>query len=104
MPALAMMPSASTVSSVENLNAPAVEATYLKDSPRRLTLVFALVLAAARTSAKCPLSDALRPKAVSASVTMSEVVAKSSPEAAARFIMPSMPLSISAVFHPAILM
>lgn len=64
MHALAMRPSASTVSSVENLNAPAVEATYLNDSPRRLTLVLALVLAAARTSAKWPLSDALRPKAV----------------------------------------
>ena len=47
-------------------------------------------------------SDADRPNAVSASVTISEVVARSSPEAAARFIIPSIPSSISAVFHPAI--
>ena len=32
---------------------------------------------------------------------MSEVVARSSPDAAARFIMPSMPFSISSVFQPA---
>ena len=41
-------------------------------------------------------------KAVRASVTISEVDAKSSPEAAARFIMPSIPLNISLVFQPAI--
>ena len=68
------------------------------------TFVFALLEAAARISAKCPESAADSPKAVSASVTMSEVVARSSPEAAARFIMPSMPESISEVFHPAIAM
>ena len=41
-------------------------------------------------------------KAVSASVTISEVVAKSSPEAAAKFITPSIPESMSSVFQPAI--
>ena len=69
-----------------------------------LTFVFALEDAFARISAKCPLSPAFIPNAVSASVTMSEVKAKSSPDAAARFIMPSMPLIISPAFQPAIAM
>ena len=77
-------------------------AQYLKVSPIMETLVLALLLAAARISAKCPESAAVSPKAVSASVTMSEVLAKSSPEAAARFMMPSMPDNISEVFQPAI--
>ena len=37
-------------------------------------------------------------------MTISEVVAKSSPDAAARFMMPSMPSSMSPVFQPAIAM
>ena len=102
IPAFAIKPSASAVSSQENPKAPAIGAQYLKDSPSMETLVFALELAAANTSAKCPLSDAVNPKAVNASVTISEVVAKSSPDAAARFIMPSIPDSISFVFQPAI--
>ena len=68
------------------------------------TFVFALEDAAARMSAKWPESLAESPKAVKASVTMSEVVAKSSPEAAARFMTPSIPSSISSVFQPAIAM
>ena len=102
IPAFAIKPSASAVSSQEKPKAPAIGAQYLKDSPSMETLVFALELAAANTSAKCPLSDAVKPKAVSASVTISEVVARSSPLAAARFIMPSIPESISFVFQPAI--
>ena len=58
--------------------------------------------AAARTSAKCPESDACNPIAVRASVTISLVVARSSPDAAARFIIPSIPFSMSSVFQPAI--
>ena len=69
-----------------------------------LTLVLELELAAASTSANRPASAALSPKAVSASVTISEVDARFSPEAAARFIMPSRPPSISLVFHPAMAM
>ena len=42
------------------------------------------------------------PNAVIASVTISETLARSSPEAAARFITPEMPFSISFVSHPAI--
>ena len=104
MPALPISPIASAVSSAENPKAPAMGAQYLKVSPIMETLVFALELAAARISAKCPESAAVRPKAVSASVTISEVLARSSPEAAARFMMPSMPESISEVFQPAIAM
>ena len=98
----AIRPRARETSSMEYFKAPATGATYLKDSPIIPTLVFAFALACARTSAKCPESDACSPKAVKASVTMSEVVARSSFEAAARLIMPSMPFSISSVFQPAI--
>ena len=73
-------------------------------SPIMETLVFALLDAAARMSEKWLESFAESPNAVSASVTMSEVVARSSPDAAARFIMPSRPSIMSCVFHPAIAM
>ena len=99
-----MSPRASEVSSAETPKAPATGAAYLKDSPSIATLVLALEDAAARMSAKWPESLAERPKAVNASVTMSEVVARSSPEAAARLMMPSIPSSISSVFQPAMAM
>ena len=104
IPAFAIRPMASAVSSTEKPREPAIGAAYLNVSPIMLTLVLALDDAAARTSAKWAESEAVRPKAVKASVTMSDVVAKSSPDAAARFIMPSMPESISDVFQPAIAM
>ena len=63
------------------------------------TLVFALEEAAARISAKCPESAADKPKAVRASATISEVVARSSPDAAAMFMMPSIPFSIREVLY-----
>ena len=85
-------------------NAPATGAAYLNVSPIIETLVFALLDAAARTFAKWVESDAASPIAVSASVTISEVVARSSPDAAARSMIPSIPDSISCVFHPAIAM
>ena len=66
--------------------------------------MFALDDAFASTSAKCPESSAFRPNAVNASVTMSDVVARSSPDAAARFMMPSIPFSMSPVCQPAIAM
>ena len=102
IPALAIRPIASAVSSAENPNAPAIGAQYLKVSPIMETFVLALLDAAARISAKCPESYAVKPKAVRASVTISEVVARSSPEAAAKFITLSIPESISSVFQPAI--
>ena len=104
IPALAINPIASAVSSAEKPNAPAIGATYLNVSPIISTFVFALELAAANTSAKCPLSAAVSPNAVRASVTISDVTARSVPDAAARFITPSIPASISPVFQPAIAM
>ena len=79
-----------------------VSGAYLDKDGIIPTFVLELDDAAARTSAKCPESDACNPIAVRASVTISEVVARSSPDAAARFMMPSMPFSISSVFQPAI--
>ena len=102
IPAFAIKPIATAASSAEYPIAPQIGAAYLNVSPIIETFVFALVDAAARISAKCPESFALNPNAVNASVTMSEVVARSSPEAAARFITPSRPSIMSCVFHPAI--
>ena len=102
IPALAIRPSATDVSSAEIPSAPATGAAYLNDSPIMETFVLALLDAAARTSAKCEESSADSPKAVRASVTISDVVARSSPEAAARFMIPSIPESMSSVFQPAI--
>ena len=52
IPAFAIRPIASAVSSAEYPIAPAIGATYLKVSPIMETFVFALLLAAARISAK----------------------------------------------------
>ena len=104
IPELAIRPIAVAQSSAENPREPATGATYLNVSPIIETLVFALDEAFANISAKCVESFADNPNAVSASVTMSLVVARSSPEAAARFIIPSIPPSISPVFQPAIAM
>ena len=101
IPEFAIRPIATAVSSALYPNAPATGATYLNVSPSMATLVFALELAAARISAKCPLSAAVIPNPVRASVTISEVKARLSPEAAAKSMIPLMPLSISSVFHPA---
>ena len=65
-----------------------------QDSPIMETLVFALAADCANTSEKCAASLAFKPNAVSASVTISLVVPKSSPDAAARFRIPSIPSSI----------
>ena len=104
IPAFAIRPMASAVSSAEKPSAPAIGAQYLNVSPIMLTFVLALEDAAARISAKCPESAADRPKAVNASVTMSDVVARSSPLAAARFMIPSIPEIMSFDFHPAMAM
>ena len=63
IPSFAMRPSATEVSSALIPREPATGAAYLKDSPSIETFVFALVLAAARISAKCPESFADRPNA-----------------------------------------
>ena len=102
--ALAISPRARETSSTEYPIVPARGATYLNDSPNIATLVFAELEAFARTSAKCVLSEAFKPKAVSASVTISDVVARSRPSAAASDIIPSIPLSIDSVSQPAMAM
>ena len=102
MPAFAIRPMATPTSSILYFSVPASGATYLKVSPIMLTLVFEFVAACAKTSAKCPESDAFSPNAVKASVTISETLPSSSPDAAARSITPLTPCSISGVFHPAI--
>ena len=104
IPLLAIRPVATAKSSTEYPMAPAAAPAYLKVSPIISTLVFALAEAAAITSAKRPLSAAVCPKAVRASVTMSDVVARSAPEAAARFMIPLMPLVMSSAFQPAMAM
>ena len=104
MPALAIRPIASATSSTLYLREPANGATYLNVYPISPTLVFALLDAAANTSANLPESFADIPNAVSASVTISDTLAKSSPEAAARSIIPLIPFSISVSFQPAIAM
>ena len=71
-------------------------------SPIIDTFVFALDEAAAKTSANLPDWSAAKPNAVMLSVTISDTIPKSSPDAAARFITPSRPFSISSVFQPAI--
>ena len=102
IPLFAIRPRAIATSSTEYPSDPATGATYLNDCPIIETLVFALVAAEARISENRPASDADRPNAVSASVTISDVVPSSSPDAAARLMIPSIPLSISSVFQPAI--
>ena len=102
IPALAMSPVATATSSIENPKAPATGAAYLNVSPIMDTFVFAFVDAAARTSAKCPESFAVRLNADRESVTMSEVVARSRPSAADSDMIPEMPSIMSSVFHPAI--
>ena len=98
------VPHAKEVSSTLYFMAPATGATYLNDSPSMPTFVFELADAFARTSEKCPASFAFSPKAVKASVTISEVLARSSPEAAARLIIPDIPAVICSGFQPAIAM
>ena len=119
IPEFAIRPIAVAQSSTLNPKAPATGATYLNVSPIIPTLVLELDAAFASTSAKCValetsfeypflmmvvVPSAASPKAVIASVTMSLVDARSSPDAAARFIIPSILFSISPVFHPAIAM
>ena len=67
-------------------------------------MVLALEEAAASTSVNLVVSFAVIPNAVSASVTMSEVEARLSPDAPASVMTPWMPFNISFVFQPAIAM
>ena len=104
MPALPISPVAIAQSSTVMPRVPQTAPAYLNVSPIIATLVFALLPAATRTSAKCAESEAAMPNAVRPSVSMSEVDARSSPLAAAAFMTPAIPSSISSVFQPAIAM
>ena len=104
MPALPIKPVAIAQSSTVMPRVPHTAPAYLNVSPIMATLVFALLPAATKTSAKCAESDAASPKAVRPSVSMSEVAARSSPLAAAAFITPAIPSSISSVDQPAMAM
>ena len=101
IPLFAINPRTCDTSSMLYFIDPAIGATNLKDSPIMPTFVFADAAVFARTSAKWVESFACSPNAVSASVTISEVVPSSSPEAAAKSIIPFVPASISFVFQPA---
>ena len=84
MTALGM--NASEVSSTVTPNAPAVGAAYLKASPSFTMSVDVLVVVAVNTSTNFVASFAFIPSAVIASVAISVTSPKSSPEAAAKFI------------------
>ena len=94
IPAFAINPTAVAVSSILYFIDPARGATYLNVSPIIATLVLELLDALASTSAKCPESFAFNPKAVIESVTMSDTVPRSSPDAAAKFMTPDNPETI----------
>ena len=98
----AIRPNVRDTSSMLYFMLPATGATSLKDSPSIPTFVLEFEDAAASTSEKWADSFASILKAESASVTISDVPARSSPEAAARSMIPPIPFSISFVFHPAI--
>ena len=66
------------------------------------TLVLEFEAAAANTSENFAASSACLLKAVKASVTISDTVPRSSSDAAARFIIPSIPSIICPAFQPAI--
>ena len=104
IPLLAIKPICSPTSSTLYPSEPDKLATYLNVSPIFPTSVFADVAVFANTSAKWSASLALSPKAVIASVTMSEVVPKSSPLAAAKFKTPLNADVDCSTFQPAIAM
>ena len=111
IPLFAINPIATDVSLMLYPSEPATGATYLNVSPIKPTFVLADAAVFAKISEKYVafatpfvMPSAAIPKAVIASVTISETEPKSSPDAAAKFITPSMPLSISFVFQPAIAM
>ena len=94
MPLFAIRPARAAVSSIDAPNAWATGAAYFIVSPSISTLVLVLVITAAYTSAICADFSALSPKAVRLSDTMSAVLAKSVPPAAARLSKPGIPARI----------
>ena len=101
-PLEAIKPVAIATSSIVKSKAPATEPAYLNVAPIFATLVLLFIAAAAITSAIRAASSAVILKAVRLSVTISDTMAKSSPDAVARFSTGSMPANICSVFQPAI--
>ena len=100
-PAFAMRPVRAAVSSMVAPYPLATGAAYFMVSPIISTLVLHRVAVTAKTSAMWLACSAERPKAVRSSDTISAVLAKSVPPAAAKANKPGIPAIICSVFHPA---
>ena len=90
-----------TASSNETPNVPADPAAYLNDSPSISTVTLVLLIPHERTSANLPVSLAVILKAVRLSVIISDTIATSSPDAAAKSNTPGILAIISLVLNPA---
>ena len=101
IPAFAIIPIAAAVSSIDNPAALARGATYFIASPVSATEELVLFALAANTSATCAASDASRPNPRNVEAAISELVARSSPDAAARSRSPGIASMISDVVNPA---
>ena len=101
IPALAMIPIAAAVSSMLIPAALARGATYFIASPVSATEEFVRFAFSARTSATWAASDASSPNPRSVEAAISALLAKSSPEAAAKFSIPGIASMISEVVKPA---
>ena len=101
IPASAMIPIAAAVSSKLSPAALASGATYFIASPVCATEEFVLFAFAANTSATCAISFASSPNPRSVEAAISELVARSSPAAAARLNNPGIASTISFVANPA---
>ncbi len=102
MPELAIRPVAMAMSSMVYPMAPATVPAYLNVSPIISTFVLEFMAACAMTSTILAVSSASMWNAVRTSVTMSDAMARSSPDAAARSSTPLIPAIICSVFQPAI--
>src|SRR5699024_11116849 len=101
IPLSAKIPKNAEVCSISMPAALALAPTYLSASPNWSTSVFVLLDAAAKASVIRPASSAFIPNMDIPSVTMSAVLAKSIPDAAAKFRAGSIPATICDVSQPA---
>ena len=102
IPLLPIIPIAKDKSSMLIPNVPAIGPTYFNVSPINSTLVFAPVIVAAITSVNLPVSSALIFKPLMASETISQVIPRSVPAAAAKFKVFGIAAKIFSVSYPAI--
>ena len=101
IPLFAIIPIAALVSSKEIPIALATGAIYFMASPVSDTAALVRFAFSAKTSATWAVSLAFRPKPRRVLAAISVLVAKSSPDAAAKFISPGTALIISLVLKPA---